>query len=41
MLSQLTGYINEFNENKNKNKITILLSLKINNFLKITIKYGK
>ena len=27
-LSQMTGYINEFNENKNKNKITMSLKFK-------------
>ena len=27
-LSQMTGYINEFNENKNKNKITMSLKVK-------------
>ena len=28
-LSQMTGYINKFNENKNKNKNTITMSLKV------------
>ena len=28
-LSQMTGYINHFNENKNKNKNTITMSLKV------------
>ena len=37
--SKLTGYINEFNENKNT--ITITLRLMMNNFLKNRIKYGK
>ena len=44
-LSQMTGYINKFNEhkNKNKNKNTIAISLKYKYkfFLKITKKYGK
>ena len=35
-LSQMTGYINKFNEHKQ-----CLLTLKITNFLKITIKHGK
>ena len=35
-LSQMTGYINKFNEHKQ-----CLLRLKITNFLKITIKHGK
>ena len=46
-LSEMTGYINKFNENKiknknkNKNTITMSLKVKIKNFLKITIEYGK
>ena len=46
-LSQMTGYINKFNEHKNKNKNKKKTQqqcpswLKINNFLKIIIKYGK
>ena len=36
-LSQMTGYINKFE----KIKLQCLLWLKINNFQKITIKYGK
>ena len=38
-LSKLTGYINEFNENKNT--VTLTPRLMMNNFLKNTIKYGK
>ena len=34
---QTTGYINKFDENK----ITMSLMIKIYNFLKTTIKYGK
>ena len=39
-LSQITGYINKFNEdkNKNKNKNTITMSLKVKDNNKITIK---
>ena len=46
-LSQMTGYINKFNEhkhiNKNKNKNTITTSPKVKDkkLFKITIKYGK
>ena len=46
-LSQMTGYINKFNEhknkntNKNKNTITMSLKVKDKKFLKITTKYGK
>ena len=46
-LSQMTGYINKFVENKNKdknkNKITITMPLKVKDkqLLKITIKYRK
>ena len=45
-LPQMTGYINKFNENKNKNTITMFFKVKyvflnMKSFLKITIKYGK
>ena len=44
-LSQMTGYINEFdednNKNENKNKITMSLKVKDKQLLKITVKYGK
>ena len=38
----MTGYINKFNELKNKNKNTITMSLKVKDKkkLKITMKYG-
>ena len=38
-LSQMTGYINEVDENKNK--ITMSLKVKDKQLLKITVKYGK
>ena len=38
----MTGYINKFNELKNKNKNTITMSLRVKDKkkLKITMKYG-
>ena len=38
-LSEMTGYINKFDENKNK--ITMSLKVKDKQLLKITVKYGK
>ena len=42
----MTGYIDKFdnknnNKNKNENTITMSLRVKINNFWKIIINYGK
>ena len=40
-LSQMTGYINKFDENKYKNKITMSLLVKDKQLQKIKIKNGK
>ena len=37
----MTGYINEFDEDKNKNKNTITMYLKVNNNKQLLTNYNK